>query len=270
MSDHSAHQENNPGSAPEKKRKWGWIAAAAAGVFALAFGVYGTLSYFTDKVTVGTVFTFGNVEIIPNEPSYPPENPPDTPNEETPKNPLIANNGTEVCIVFMEVKVPVATFTLVNEDGTKGEEVTTEVFWLKANGGADNTNSFNDINNNGNWVPLSTVKGTADGEYTSYLFGYRIPLEGTEDRVGNVLDPSEEELAKLDKTHSLFDKAQIKNYLEGTLSGSYSIIVNSYGIQAEYLSDGNDGYIFGDEGVPTLLTEEQLKLIWQLYSDQMA
>ena len=261
------HTENAPG----KKRKVILLAAITVCVIAVAVGVGYILAYFTDKVHVDTTFTFGNVEIIPEEPDYPPDDPPDTPNEETPKNPMIFNNGSEVCIVFMEVKVPVASFTLVSEDGAERSEVTEEVFWLKANNGRDGENSFNDITNGGNWVLLSHTESKTNGEYTTYLFGYQIALEGTDERIENVLDPSPEELAKLKHTEPLFDKVQIKNYLEGTLNGNYSIIVNSYGIQANYLDeDGN--YLFGEDGVLNVdkLSYETLKKIWSIYKDQTA
>ena len=186
---------------------------------------------------------------------------------------MIFNNGSEVCIVFMEVKVPVATFTIVNEDGTKRDPETTEVFWLKTKNGSDGTNSFHDINNDGNWVQLSCTKGTKDGAYTTWLFGYQVALGGTNERVGNVLNPSEEELAKLKCTDALFDKVQIKNYLEGTLNGSYSIVVNSYGIQASYLTDANGDYLFGGDGslaANAKVEETLLQQIWNLYGSRMA
>lgn len=270
------HTENAPG----KKHKAIWLATITVCVIVAAIGVGIVLAYFTDKVHVDTVFTFGNVEIIPEEPDYPPDDPPDTPNEETPKNPMIFNNGSEVCIVFMEVKVPIATFTLVNEDGTKGDETTTEVFWLKINeleSGEDiktdaEGNSFHDTDNGGSWILLNYTQSTTDGEYTTYLFGYQIALDGTDERVENVLNPTPDELAKLESTQALFDKVQIKNYLEGTLNGNYSIIVNSYGIQANYLDeDGN--YLFGDDGVldtANPLTKEILQKIWNIYRAQTA
>ena len=270
----SGYQAHDKKNTPGKNGKAMWLSAITACILVVAVSVSIVLAYFTDKVYIGTTFTFGNVEIIPDEPDYPPDDPPDTPNEETPKNPLIANNGSEVCIVFMEVKVPVAKFTIVNEDGTKGNEETTEVFWLKTKNGADNTNTFHDTANGGDWVLLAHTPSSAEGEYTTWLFGYRIALGGTDERVENVLNPSEEELAKLEKTEPLFDKVQIKNYLEGTLNGTYSIIVNSYGIQADYLTDENDAYLFGEDGVfdieNTELTKDVLEKIWELYGDRMS
>lgn len=257
----------------KSKKRCILIVAIAVSAVLIAAGVIFVLAYFTDNVHVGTTFTFGNVEIIPHEPDYPPDDPPDVPNEETPKNPMIANNGSEACIVFMEVKVPVAAFTLVSEDGKTAEAVVTEVFFLKTEDGEDGNDSFHDTEHGGNWVLLSHTPGETDGEYTTWLFGYRLPLDGTDERVENVLDPSEEELAKLQRTEALFDKVQIKNYLEGTLNGGYSIIVNSYGVQANYLTDGSGNYIFGEDGVPETgeaLSYETLQTIWDIYSEKMA
>ena len=222
------------------KIKWRYIGLILACALAAIAAIGGTLSYFTDKTEVYNSFVFGNVEIVPDEPNWDPEDPL-VPNEEVPKDPQIANNGNTEAIVFIKLQVPVDTFTAVNDDGTKGNEVTDEIFWLKSKDVPDSEHrtQFNDVEHGGNWVLLSKTDGAEAGSYNTYLFGYRKALGTSEGHISNVLNPDADEWAEMTKTDTLFDKVQLKNFVEGTLLGNYNVKLEFYAIQAQYLTDVN-------------------------------
>ncbi|MCH5211710.1 MAG: hypothetical protein J1G06_01710 [Oscillospiraceae bacterium] len=222
------------------KIKWRYVGLIMAGALVASIVIGGTLAYFTDKTEVYNSFVFGNVEIVPNEPNWDPEDP-FVPNEEVPKDPQIANNGNTEAVVFIKLQVPVDTFTAVNDDGTKGDEVTDEIFWLKSKDVPDSEHrtQFNDVEHDGNWVLLSKTDGAEAGSYNTYLFGYQKALGTSEGHISNVLHPDDAEWAEMTKTDTLFDKVQLKNFVEGTLLGDYNIKLEFYAIQAQYLTDVN-------------------------------
>lgn len=220
------------------------IAALLAGVIIASGSLVGwSAAYFTDTKEVNRTFTFGTVEIILEEPDFPPDPPPSVPNEPTPKNPIIYNNGTERCVAFATVTVPMDTFTPVNPDGTKGTPGTYPVYFLKTDGAADTDgNTFGD-----GWILLSTSE--TDGSMI-YVLGYQKVLPPSTVQVSN---PDDYE--QLDsRTAAIFDYVQLQNFLEGTLDERYQILVDAYGIQP----------VSGDE----TLTQDQLAELWDSYGSQ--
>ena len=258
-----------------KTRRFKWRYAGLILACALAAGtvIGGTLAYFTDKTEVYNSFVFGDVEIVPHEPGWDPEDP-FVPNEEVPKDPQIANNGNSEAIVFIKLLVPVDTFTAVNDDGTKGDEVTDEIFWLKSKDIPDSEHrtQFNDVEHGGDWVLLSKTDGAEAGSYNTYLFGYQKALGKSDNHISNVLHPDDAEWAEMTKTGTLFDKVQLKNFVEGTLLGNYNIKLEFYAIQAQYLTDvnGNDltEKLFpdGEFDENATLDADALRTIYSLYA----
>lgn len=272
---------NGESNSRKSKKIPALVAVFLVCVAVIGIGVGATIAYFTDKTEVENVFTFGDVDIIPREPNFPDDGSPDTPNEETPKDPMIANTGSQAAIVFMEVQVPVEDVILVDANGglngqyfdsngavDKSKMVPTEIFWFNSDAAATEKDGENTYNSK--WVLLSKNEGKAAGEYTTYLFGYANMLPASDEPFNGSSDINE-----FPNTESLFDRVRMKNYLEGTLDTSkvYNIVINSYAIQAAYLSD-EDGYMFNDgneNGIPSedrTLTKDNLQEIWKMYTAQ--
>lgn len=272
--EHSSAQESRQ---KNKSKKYRMIAVVMALVLiagsVAAFGASRAVAYFTASKSVNSTFTYGNVDIVPAGTNAAVNMTVCIPNVEFTKSPQIANNGTEACAVFMTVKVPMDTITLVNDDGTRGDTANTEVFWLKSSDTPYTTHTtvFNDTDNGGDWVKLSE---SVEGNYTVYLFGYRKLLGPSSEIIKNVMDPNE--VLKLDShTDSLFDKIQMKNYLEGTADGPYDIELDYYGIQAKFLKGDSgedltadyfeaDGSVSAGKTLPT----DTIRTIWELYANQ--
>lgn len=277
-------QRNKSESSSRKQRKipgGALVAVLLVCAVVIAIGVGATIAYFTDKTEVENVFTFGDVDIIPREPNFPPDNPPVTPNEETPKDPMITNTGSQAAIVFMEVQVPVEDVILVDANGGLNSEyfdtngavdktkmIPEELFWFNSDAAATETVGENTYNSK--WILLSKSEEKTAGGYVTYLFGYTNVLAASDEPFN-----SGSNIDEFPNTESLFDRVRMKNYLEGTLDTSkvYNILINTYAIQAAYLSD-QDGYIFNDSnenGVPAadrVLTKDNLQEIWTIYAAQ--
>lgn len=272
---------NGESNSRKSKKLPALVAVLLVCVAVIGIGVGATIAYFTDKTEVENVFTFGDVDIIPREPNFPPDDTPDTPNEETPKDPMIANTGSQAAIVFMEVQVPVEDVILVDANGglkdqyfdsngavDKSKMAPAELFRFYSDAAATEKDGENTYNSK--WVLLSKTEGKAAGEYTTYLFGYSKMLPASDEPFSSSSD-----INAFPNTESLFDRVRMRNYLEGTLDTSkvYSIVINSYAIQAAYLSDEN-GYMFNngnENGVPSkdrVLTKADLQKIWKMYAAQ--
>lgn len=202
------------------KLKAGIAALLAVAVIASGAFVGWSAAYFTDTKDVNKTFTFGTVEIILEEPDFPDDPPPSVPSGKTPKNPIIYNNGTERCVAFATITVPVDEFTPINPDGSKGKAGRYPVYLLKADGGkAYGENAFGS-----GWILLKTDTATDSVVYT---LGYQSVLPPSSKQVSNPAD-----YEQLDsRTSAIFDCVQLQNFLEGTLEEHYQILVDAYGIQ---------------------------------------
>ena len=105
----------------QRKRK---IAALVATVMALG-GVgtvmavnQGTLAYFTDYDHEKNIFTTGKVDIDLTEPNWP-GNQDVVPGDIFTKDPTITNKDSVPVCAYLQVKVPVANVTMVNDDGSR-------------------------------------------------------------------------------------------------------------------------------------------------------
>lgn len=199
------------------------IFALLSCIIVLALGIYGTALYLTDNDSATNTITIGEIKIDLLEPDWT-----DTdnvvPNQELTKNPQIKNIGINDAVVFMTVEVPVDNITITADDGTKGTKARNELFWFKdsADGLSTHANNFDS-----NWVHLDTKDNGSNltGDSRTYVFAYKTPI------------------AKNETTTPLFDKIQVKNFIENEIAVGMTeeIRINAYGIQAsDVLESGVD------------------------------
>ena len=219
------------------KRRLLVVIAAISGVVLLVIGI--TMAYFTEVEVKDNYITIGNVSIELDEGSFSPTEPHVVvPGSVVGKAPMLRNNGNKDEFVFMKVTVPKSNVTLLWESGDdKGKpkgnlngnqqlfkllaEVTTPntVQSVPAVSGKDIEFIYHSGSAEGNtvdgWLLLESKTDNAD--YDVYVFGYNKKLQ-----------PS-------DETVTLFDKVQLKSFVDRETTGETEIGITCYGIQAEYL-----------------------------------
>jgi len=222
-----------------KKRKILIIAAAAALVVTLvAIGVI--RAYFTEVEVKDNKITIGNISIELTEGSFDPDTTyPVVPGSVVEKAPKIKNDGTRDEFVFMTVTVPKAQVTLLDEsDANKGNPKAglsgaQQLFKLIANptpdtalqvpavSGRDIDFTYHSGSDTGNgadgWVLLTSECDTNGSDYDLYVFGYN------------------KKMLPANETVTLFDKVQLKSFIDGEKKDGVTIGVKAYGIQADYL-----------------------------------
>ena len=251
----------------------------ACGLIAV-MGVSSTMAYLTDQTEATNSFTFGDVKVNTIEAAWdvrddddngiPDAAEEEVPNQQTPKSVQAENVGINDAIVFVKLTVPLETVTLVFDNGTaqKKEDGShdtklQEIFYFEQEG-----DSINTENNNfsSDWVNLPeeevgyegaggsesylNINGnhrTYNKTYRTYVFGYN------------------KRIAKGEKTSTLFDKVQIKNFIENevTPSARKDIKVETYSIQADNIVDAN-----GAINTNGTLDHDTLKEIYDIYVTQ--
>jgi uncharacterized repeat protein (TIGR02543 family) len=193
------------------------------------------LAYLTDREKAQNVISIGEVTGIVTEPNWNGGNNL-VPGQTVTKDPVITNQSkTNYAYVFMRVLVPMRDLTLINDDGTKQDyKTTTQLFSFLHKDGENYTDGFNlydanDESSTSNWVELTSKEeqGINDGDTTSYVFAYRVPL------------------APGETTESVFDAVQIVKYLEGEIktTDKYNIVVEGYMIQSSLVENAEGGDI---------------------------
>nr|WP_316618445.1 hypothetical protein [uncultured Ruminococcus sp.] len=225
-----------------KKRRILIIAAAAA--CAVTLVVVGVIrAYFTEVEVKENKITIGNISINLTEGSFDPDTTyPVVPGSVVNKAPKIANDGNRDEFVFMTVTVPKAQVTLLDESGSnKGNPKTgldsiQQLFRLVAEQTDPNTvlqvptvsgrdidftyHSGSDTGEGADgWVLLTS--DTTGSDYDLYVFGYN------------------KKMLPADETVTLFDKVQLKSFIDGEKKDGVTIGVKGYGIQADYLRGTN-------------------------------
>lgn len=225
-----------------KKRRILIIAAAAA--CAVTLVVVGVIrAYFTEVEVKENKITIGNISINLTEGSFDPETTyPVVPGSVVEKAPKIANDGNRDEFVLMTVTVPKAQVTLLDESGSnKGNPKTgldsiQQLFRLVAEQTDPNTvlqvptisgrdidftyHSGSDTGEGADgWVLLTS--DTTGSDYDLYVFGYN------------------KKMLPADETVTLFDKVQLKSFIDGEKKDGVTIGVKGYGIQADYLRGTN-------------------------------
>ena len=225
-----------------KKRRILIIAAAAA--CAVTLVVVGVIrAYFTEVEVKENKITIGNISINLTEGDFDPDTTyPVVPGSGVEKAPKIANDGNRDEFVLMTVTVPKAQVTLLDESGSnKGNPKTgldsiQQLFRLVAEQTDPNTvlqvptisgrdidftyHSGSDTGEGADgWVLLTS--DTTGSDYDLYVFGYN------------------KKMLPADETVTLFDKVQLKSFIDGEKKDGVTIGVKGYGIQADYLRGTN-------------------------------
>lgn len=278
------------------KNKKKVITIAVSCALIAAMGIGGTLAYLTDQTEATNKFTFGDVKVNIVEKTWDTTDGDDdgvpdiaeneVPNQQTPKSVQAHNVGINDAVVFIKVTVPVENVTRVFDDGTvekkadgSHDKKPQEIFYFERE-----TDTINAQNNNfdPNWIniPEEETGYVGAGGATPYLnFGttmtdvaskfraynntYRTYVFGYNKRI----KPDEE-------TTTLFDKVQIKNFLENEIEpGGFDtniartaikdIKVESYSIQADNIVDAN-----GQIDTTGTLGHDVLKEIYDIYVTQ--
>ena len=207
------------------KKRLTAVLAVTALASALSFG--GAFAYLADTKSVTNVFTIGNVDVETKEPDYPGNDSEEVknqePNQETKKNPFVTNTGTTDTVVFLRVRVPVATITPVLNDGSKGTTGRGELFYMKQESDPvkNHKNHFHE-----DWVELKAKEAGKDlqGDERTYVFGYK-----------NVLQAEE-------STPPLFAKVQLRSFLEGEVDPeeTLTVTVETIAVQAGSFTSGKE------------------------------
>lgn len=210
--------------------------------------VSGTAAYFTSTDEATNTWTVGKVSVELLETDYEKyraqESRNITPNCELHKDPKASNTGTNDAFVFMKIKVPKATVSVVDQDGTRTDEpVLQELFDYKWNNG---------------WTVLESreVGSEASGLYQEYVVVY-----GTTEAC-TVLEPG-------DSTPVVFMNAIGTNINNPGKSGliTFKNIVEGQGLENVTLDMNVETYAIQTENLTTADTNNP-DTIWDIVTAQ--
>ena len=225
----------------KKKKRSPALAAAIVAVFMLLV-IVTTMAMFTSKDLITNTFEAGRLDIVLLEPNWKASNAKNiVPGDVVAKDPKIVNNDEVDAYVFLKVTIPCAQVILEYTQGeNKGKaidgtgDIDTPMYKFIVDGATpdrDSTTGFGQVFRS-SWVEVQ--KGSnGDGTY-SYIYGYK------GENVSGL-----QALKTGEQTSALFDKFIVTNFNETKLDRTrdYSIIVEAYGIQTQYLglnTEAND------------------------------
>lgn len=260
------------------KKKRVVVTLAACGLIA-AMGVGSTIAYLTDHSEATNHFTFGNVTVDVLEPDWDTTDSdnngiPDAaenvvPNQVVKKSVKAKNIGINDAVVFVRITVPLENVTRVSDNGTAErksdgslDRKLQEVFYFQ-----DADDTINKENNNFDpaWVniPEEEIGYAGAGSNNEYL-----DLSTTREYSGNTrtyVFGYNKRIAKDEETTLLFDKVQIKNYVENEINPltTKDIKVETFSIQADNIVDEN-----GAIDTTGTLGHDTLKEIYDIYVTQ--
>ena len=251
------------------------IALCSAFALMLTFSL--TSSYLMDKETADNIITIGDVQVSIEESDFDPNSShPAAAGTVIPKSPKVTNTGTNDEYVFLEIDVPKKNVTLLCEsDGvptgkTRGQKINNEpsddeIFKILVSTDTDNSritgysepnkvfsyhSGSSDSTGRDGWYYIfsETSEITIDSKkYTKYIFGYN------------------KKLAKGQSTKTLFDKVQLKSFIDAELTGTdanVDIKVKAYGIQADEIgiNPETNGYLTSENAgkILTILKNKQV------------
>lgn len=263
-----------------KNRKKFVMLCVACGLIA-AMSIGGTLAYLTDQTEATNNFTFGDVKVNTIETEWnttdsnnngvPDMAEHEVPNQQTPKSVQARNVGINDAIVFVKLTVPVENVTRVFDNG-RVEATSTgahdkkkqEIFYFQDFGYSINyqNNGFDDqwvnipeeetgYNGAGGSEPYLDMSPNKFRAYTgttrTYVFGYNKRLPAG------------------DITNTLFEKVQIKNFLENEITPEAikNIKVETYSIQADNIVNSS-----GQIDTSGTISHDTLKEIYDIYVNQ--
>ena len=226
-----------------KKRSPTLAAAIILGVLLVVFMV--TLAFFTSFDEVTNVFGGGKLDIILTEPNWKPNEAKNiVPDKVLDKDPYITNNDNTAAYVFLEVTMPCAQIEVEDNNTNKGSAIDRTVGegrvyvplykFIDKDNKIDTTPTATDQNVNSGWK-LVSVTGNPTVDTTNNVIKYVYAHVQTDDT---------SKLCPLDKgvrtQYPLFNKIKLVNFDEtNNYTGSYSVQVKAYGIQANFLSADN-------------------------------
>ncbi len=198
-----------------------------------------TLAFFTSVDEVTNVFNAGNVDIVLTESEWKPADAQNiVPGTVLDKNPKITNNDEMDVYVFLKVTVPYDELKIENSTDQKGKAVFTgEVplykFVVTDEYGTDSfQDSFDNVQKVGKgWLLLSGYP-TIDNVQKTYTYVYA----HTQDN-GRLLPLMKQHTTQ----YALFDKIRLMNFNEQQFDPQrdYSVRVEAYGIQTNFLKENN-------------------------------
>ena len=245
------------------KRKQKRSPALIAGIILLVFTIILmiTLAMFASFDEVTNVFNAGKVDIILTESNWNPENAKNVvPEQVIEKNPKIRNNEEMVdTYVFLKVVVPYIDTSsadtgnqLENNSNSKGTKLTETTsiplykFVVTTTSNNVSTDSYNttltseqQVHNG--WYLLSGYpKQNIENKTYTYVYAHI----QTDSYGNNITDPSVKMMPLMaghETQNPLFDKIRVVNFNEVNLDTNrdYSIQIDAYGIQANFLRDNN-------------------------------
>lgn len=186
-------------------RKRTIIPFIAAGIMVFS-GISAGISYAylsASTETLQNVITAGTVQIELTEDKWLPDaHRAVVPGAVLAKNPAVINTGKNAAHIFLEIKIPMRTLSVVSSDHRKTKRESVELF------------SF--IPDTENW---DLIEQYQENDQMIYVYGYN-----------RILYPGE-------KTSDLFDSVKMVNYLEGELETSESLLID---VQAKAIQTGVD------------------------------
>lgn len=217
------------------------------GAFSSVILVGNVVAFFTETEQRTNAFTVGKVTIDINEDFE--QNQIVYPEETVEKNPSVENIGKNTAYVFLEVDVPKAKVTLLNDsgqflypqydaDGKMIENYSTtskslqEIFSITSSAKENETlktvvygdSSANIFSYHSTWSQLENKTIRSGKDYNTYVFYYSTPLKS-----GN-------------STETLFDKIKLKKFIDSEFSDNEEssvteVSVRAYAIQADNLEN---------------------------------
>lgn len=245
------------------KRKQKRSPALIAGIILLVFTIILmiTLAMFASFDEVTNVFNAGKVDIILTESNWNPENAKNVvPEQVIEKNPKIRNNEEMVdTYVFLKVVVPYIDAStgekpnqLEDNNTSKGSRITPGsdgvplYKFVVTSTGENPTDSYDQAltfaqNVHNGWYLLSGYpKQNIENKTYTYVYAHI----QTDSYGNNITDPSVKMMPLMaghETQNPLFDKIRVVNFNEVNLDTNrdYSIQIDAYGIQANFLRDNN-------------------------------
>lgn len=251
----------------------GMAGVLGAGVLALGATQWNSIAaYFTDMGGLTNTFTTGKIDIDITEPNYPGDPEDMVPGDITTKDPQITSNASTPSFVYLQVKVPVANVTMVNDDGTRTQKKEHQLITYGCGETADTITGPDvaldtkhgltaNINKNteDSWTLVKTETTQTGAEdpilhYNVYTYSYnKVLLEG-------------------ETTEPLFEKVRLINVIEGELDeATLPMPIKAFAIQAAHT--GTDPNTPDDDnGYPTSVTDVQkeAKIAYEKYLNQNA
>lgn len=260
-----------------KKRKMMIIIMAVCLTVASVFTILMTNSYLIDVETADNVITIGNVQTSLSEGSF---NTDSTyslaAGTVVSKSPKVKNTGINDEYVFLKVTVPKRNVTLLQESGVdKGKKIdpkpdNPEVFRIltESNGtkltNTDNASISNDVDftihksaeSTAGWKLISFTSGTSGTNYNTYIFGYNKKLKAAKNG------------SAAEETVTLFDKVQLKSFIDEELSGNGNTSLNDKNLVINIKAIAIQADDLGIDGLGEYLTDEQINTIYGIVNNK--